>query len=325
MTLLNTNNNPPSPHALVSSRATYSGTLETTTPVDVVRRFAALTTPSIIEFQPGGLRLHLERGKIVGVLGGEPLGQILLAQGIITEVTLSEALRLQGARPLGITLTDAPFRVPQDTVRRALERQIYGVLDKIALEPLSSYAFFRANQAAPLHPRVAVDALAKRDATRHGLDEFGLPLFETWRMGMISDDATLTPDEWALCRLLNGRRTLQQAIERFGALENGTVRARVAAQSLLRRGLLEPSAVAGLRTIVVARKRDIGASYHPPAGMIANLFLRQLDGVSDAYSIALALKVDSDRAAAVLAGLYRDNVVDVITGHLELSRLLEDY
>ncbi|NJK45423.1 MAG: hypothetical protein HC933_15160 [Pleurocapsa sp. SU_196_0] len=34
------------------------------------------------------------------------------------------------------------------------------------------------------------------------------------------------------------------------------MRARIAAQSLMRRGFLEPSAVAGLRTIVLARKRE---------------------------------------------------------------------
>ncbi|NJK45422.1 MAG: hypothetical protein HC933_15155 [Pleurocapsa sp. SU_196_0] len=59
--------------------------------------------------------------------------------------------------------------------------------------------------------------------------------------------------------------------------------------------------------------------------MIANLFLRQLDGVKDAHNVAVSLKIELDRAAAILAGLYRDNVVDVLGGHVELSRLLEEY
>jgi hypothetical protein len=311
------------PQGMETRRATYASSLEGNSFDRVIARFAALTTPSWLEFQPGKLWLHLERGQLVGARGAEPLGQILIAGGAISEISLAEALRLQGNRPLGLTLTDAPFHLPQETVRRALERQVYGVLDSLALMPPERYNFYRAESALPLHPRVPLSALHKRD--RLETDGSGLPLGESWRMGAITASTALSPDEWALCRLLNGRRTLQQAIDRFSALEDGVMRARAAARSLIERGLLEPSAVAGLRTIVVARKREIGASYHPPAGMIANLFLRQLNGLATAYEVMQHLKIEADRAASLLTGLYRDHVVDVVRGHLELSRLLEDY
>jgi hypothetical protein len=308
----------------VATRATYTGPLQNGI-IEVIARFAGLTTPCWLEFHPNGLWLQLERGLLVGSQGGEPLGQLLIAQGVISETMLSEALRLQGERPLGLVLSGAPFDLPAETVRRTLERQLLGVLDKLLLNQPRSYSFYRASSAVPLYPRVAVSAIEKRSALAAGHDDSGLPLHESWRMGALSGDETLTPDEWAVCRMLNGRRTLAQVLERLASLENGLVRGREATQSLFKRGLLEPSAVMGLQTIVLSRKREVGASYHPPAGMIANLFLRQLDGTQDAFRIGSGLKVDPDRAAAIVAGLYRDNVVDVVRGGLELARLLEDY
>jgi hypothetical protein len=311
-------------------RPTFTGDLERGIE-EAVQRFGTMSTPSRLSFEPHGVSLLFERGFLVGSIGGEPLGQILLSQNQINEVTLSEALRVQGNRPLGIVLTEAPFFVEHETIRRALERQTRNVLEKLLASPPTRYSFYRGAPAAPLHPRISAVKL-REQATDVAMPvvapettDQSLPLHDAWRMGSIQTDAVLTPDEWALCRVLNGRRTLAQAIERFAGLENGIPRAHAAVRSLLERNLLEPSAVSGLRTIIVRRKREVGAAYHPPAGMVANLFLRQLDGQSDAYRVAMALKIDADKAASILASLYRDNVVDVIRGQLELNRLLEDY
>jgi hypothetical protein len=313
-------------NASTSNRPTFTGDLERGIE-EAVQRFGTMSTASRLEFHPHGVSLFFERGFLVGCNGGEPLGQILLSRGHINEVTLSDALRLQGNRPLGLVLTEAPFFVEHETVRRALERQTRSVLEKLLAAPPSRYAFFRGSPAAPLHPRIPVAQVLAPMGVGQTVPEpvQELPLHDAWRMGTVVGDAVLTPDEWALCRVLNGRRTLAQAIERFAGLEDGIPRAHRAARALLERNLLEPSAVAGLRTIIAARKREVGASYHPPAGMIANLFLRQLDGVNDAYRVAMALKIDLDRAASILAGLYRDGVIDVVRGQLELNRLLEDY
>ncbi len=306
------------------TRATFSGAL-TGGLMEAIRRFASMTTPFKLEFQPFNLSLHLERGFLVGSSGGEPLGQILLRDATINEAVLSEALRVQNGRSFGMVLSQAPFFVPHQTIRNALERQMRGVIDRLLTSPPTHFSFYRRDVAAPLQPRISVAQLEGRILEPDPLSNETLPLFDAWRMGLIDSSTALTPDEWALCRVLNGRRTLAQALERFAALENGIPRARKAAQSLFERNLLEPSAVAGLRVIVVSRKRDVGAAYHPPAGMIANLFLRQLDGVQDAHRVGAALQLEPDKAAGILAGLYRDAVVDVVRGQLELQRLLEDY
>ena len=312
---------------VTEARATFTGEL-TGGVTEAVQRFKAMSTPARLEFGPVKIGLRLERGILVGATGGEPLGQILLQTSAINEVALSEALRMQRGRLLGIVLTEAPFFVPHETIRRALERQLRGAIDRLLASPPTSFAFYRSDGAAPLHPRINAVLLEGRDdliTNCSSEDKDNLPLFDAWRMAAIDANTVLSPDEWALCRVLNGRRTLAQALERFAAFENGIPRAKQAARSLFERNLLEPSAVAGLRMIVVARKRDVGAAYHPPAGMIANLFLRQLDGVQDAHRVGTALQLEPDKAASILASLCRDNVVDVVRGQLELQRLLEDY
>ena len=62
-----------------------------------------------------------------------------------------------------------------------------------------------------------------------------------------------------------------------------------------------------------------------PAGMVANLFIKMLDGTRDAYSIGEELKLEPDKTAQIIVSLYRDNVATVKQGKSELEKLLDEY
>ena len=57
----------------------------------------------------------------------------------------------------------------------------------------------------------------------------------------------------------------------------------------------------------------------------ANLFLKHLDGLTDAWTIAQKLKFSLEEAATLLVSLYRDGLVDVVRGQRELELLAEEF
>ncbi len=303
-------------------QSTFEGQLERGNAFATLERFSKLITPGWLEFAPSGLALRLHRGAVVGVRGSEPLGTILVGQGILSETELSQALSATGSQNLGQRLLEAPFEVPQSLIRDCLRQQIEGVLDRLQIEPQQRFKFYRADSPSGLYARLELkDFKAKLDFAP------SLQLEDVYRMALMPDETSvqLSLDEWRVCRLLTGRRTLRQVLERSGSDHDGYGRAYKALEVCMARGLLELAAVSGLRTIFLKRKREIPASYHPPAGMVANLFLKNLDGKRDARSIGDELKIEPDKIALIVTGLHRDRVVDVIQGQTELDRLVEDY
>jgi hypothetical protein len=307
-------------------QSTFEGDLEQNDVFATLERFSKLITPGWLEFLPSGLALRLHRGAVVGARGGEPLGTILVGQGILGESEFSEALSsLQANQSLGERLLLAPFSVPKSLIQDCLRQQIEGVIDRLQFEPQQRFKFYRAETPTGLYARLEVKEVVQRKATLDFAPS--LPLEDVYRMALMPDESNiyLSLDQWRVCRLLTGRRTLRQVLERSGSDHDGYARAYKALEAVMARGLLELAAVSGLRTIFLRRKREILASYHPPAGMIANLFLKSLDGTRDARSIGDELKIEPDKIALIVTGLHRDQVVDVIQGQTELNRLIEDY
>ena len=306
-------------------QSTFEGQLERNNAFSAIERFSKLITPGWLEFEPSGLALRLHRSAVVGSRGGEPLGTILVGQGILSESELSEALRVRGQYTLGEMLTQPPYEVPESLLRDCLRQQTEAVIDRLQIESQQRFKFYRAEAPSGLFARLDLRDLQQRKVK---LDfEPSLPLDDAFRMAMLPLEGIvqLSLDEWRVCRMLTGRRTLRQVLERSGSDHDGYAKAYKALESVMNRGLLEVAAVSGLRTIFLLRKREIPASYHPPAGMIANLFLKNLDGKRDARSIGDELKIDPDKIALIVTGLHRDRVVDVVQGQTELNRLVEDY
>jgi hypothetical protein len=310
---------------VLPKQSTFEGQLERNDAFAAIDRFSKLITPGWLEFSPSGLMLRLHRGSVVGSRGGEPLGTILVGQGILSESELSEALKMRGQMSLGLVLTQPPYEVPTSLIKDCLRQQIEGVIDRLQFEPQERFKFYRAESPTGLFARLDLKDLVQRKAKIDFAPS--LPLEDTFRMAIMPDESKiqLTLDEWRVCRLLTGRRTLRQVLERSGSDHDGYARAYQALESVMQRGLLEMSAVSGLRTIFLRRKREIPASYHPPAGMIANLFLKNLDGKRDTRSVGDELNIEPDKIALIVTGLYRDRVVDIIQGETELLRLVEDY
>jgi hypothetical protein len=311
---------------VLPKQSTFDGDLEHNDIFAILERFSKLITPGWLEFLPGGLILRLHRGAVVGARGGEPLGTILVGQGILSESEFSAALgSRQAEQSLGERLLEAPFLVPKSLIQDCLRQQIEGVIDRLQFEPQQRFKFYRADSPSGLYSRIEVKELNQRQLKVDFSST--LQLEEVYRMAQMPDESSiqLSLDEWRVCRLLTGRRTLKQVLERSGSDHDGYARAYKAIEAVLARGLLELAAVAGLRTIFLRRKREIPASYHPPAGMVANLFLKNLDGKRDARSIGDELSIEPDKIALIVTGLHRDRVVDVIQGQTELNRLVEDY
>ncbi|MFN3266962.1 MAG: hypothetical protein ACK41E_08995 [Deinococcales bacterium] len=310
-----------------AARATFEGRLEQQELMVVVERFSRLVTPGWIEFRPGGLALRLHRGAVVGSRGGEPLGAILLGRGMVSELELAQALGLskENGKSLGVVLTERPFFVPESLIQDCLRQQIEGVVDRLEAEQQQYFRFFRANSPTGLYVRLEIQSLKERKQNLAATSN--LPLEEVYRLAIApeEDEVHLSADEWRVCRLLTGRRTLRQVLERSESEQSSYARAHKALESLLRRGLLETSVVSGLRTIFLRRKKEIPASYHPPAGIVSNLFFKNLDGKRDTRAIGDELRLEPDKIALIVAGLFRDGVVEVVQGESELKRLLEDY
>ncbi len=317
------------------AQPTLSGSLAKLAISDFLNSMSQMNTPGWLEFRPSGIRLRLYQGHLVGASGTKfPLGSILVRRGVLTESQLEQALALkrqqaQGTAFLGSILMLEPFNLSRATILDALSTEIMLTVHRLLLEPQERYAFFRADPPPVLHPKVNV---AKALLTSAGVaDEIAvsaLPLDAMMRMVRNPTEGTinLSQDEWRLCSYLNGRRSLRSAMQLVAtSLEDGTRRSHRAAQHLVEHRLIEFAPVMGLSALILAKRKNTGANYHPPASLTANLFVKQIDGVRSARAIAEVLKLHPDRAAQIAVSLFRDNVIEVIEGQFELDLLLEEY
>jgi hypothetical protein len=284
-----------------------------------------------VQFEPNALKLRFLYGEIVGAAGGEPIGSILVRRGAITEAQLVDAMQGQGRRSLGQILTGKPLNLEPDVLVNALETQIKLAVNSLLSEPPMNYALFDETlEILEFSPRVAVqDALTEASSAAAEVEAGVLGLGAILRMKLQSSQphVQLSADQWAVCALLNGRRTLQAVMRHFEITrlslpsESARLRAYRAAVQLFQMGWIEPAAVNGLQTLVM-RKLDV-----PRSGINAKaaIFLDALDGTSSAYQIAVASKIELIDAATIVTNLYRSNFAAVLSGKRELERLLEEY
>jgi hypothetical protein len=317
------------------SQPTLSGSLASVAISEFLTSMSQMNTPGWLEFKPSGIRLRLYQGHLVGASGTRfPLGSILVRRGVLTESQLEQAMAIkrrqaEGHVLLGTVLLLEPFNLSRAAILDALSAEITLTVHRLLIEPQERYGFFRADPPPVLHPKVNV---AKALLTSFGVaDEIAissLPLDAMMRMvrNPIETTIDLSQDEWRLCSYLNGRRSLRSAMQLIASsLEDGTRRSHRAAQHLVEHRLIEFAPVMGLSSLILAKRKQAGANYHPPASLTANLFVKQIDGVRSARAIAGVLNLSPDRAAQIAVSLYRDQVIEVIEGQYELELLLEEY
>jgi hypothetical protein len=281
--------------------------------------------------EPSAIKLRFKAGLIVAAVGAEPLGSILVRRGVLTETQLADAIFVQQQRSLGEVLTKQPFNVAPDALLNALETQVKLAVNLLLSEKPLSFTMLEDEVVAnQFSPQVRVqDALLEASSAAKEVEAGVLALSAVLRMRLqcLRDSVQLTNEQWAVCALLNGRRTLSAVMRHFEvthlslARESARLRAYRAAVQLLQLELIEPAAVNGLQTLVM-RKLNV-----PRTGINAKaaLFLDALDGVQSAYQIAQVNRLELTDAAGVVTNLYRNNFAAVQHGKRELERLLEEY
>lgn len=268
-----------------------------------------------LHLEPSGVTLHLRRGMLDAAQGHEPLGQILLRRGYLTEDTLADALA--GPDLLGQNLIYSGV-LPLDHVQDALRYQAQLALAAALQTPPTRYTLRSAASSLP-EPRAGLGGdvlLAELVA-----DDDLLPLRSAFHIAPTYGDVHLPHQAWQVLRLCNGRRTLERVLAASGL---PPVEARDAVRYLIARRLIVQSAVIGLKLISV-RLKPATSTYQPPAALRANLFLKHLDGLTDAWTIAQKLKFSLEEAATLLVSLYRDGLVEVVRGQRELELLAEEF
>jgi hypothetical protein len=285
----------------------------------------------VVEFEPSNLKLRFLEGDLIGAAGGEPLGSILVRRGDISEAQLVLAIEGQQRRSLGEILTKPPFSMPSTALVSALETQIMLAVNLLLSELPATYAVFEENLERPEHaPRVSLkDALNDASSAAAEVEAGVLALNAVLRMRLqsLKMQVQLTSDQWDVCALLNGRRSLEKVMRHFEvthlsiARESARMRAYRAAVQLFQLGLIEPAAINGLQTLVM-RKLNV-----PRSGINARaaVFLDALDGVKSVYRLAQELKIELTDASSIVTNLYRNNFAAVAQGKRELERLLEEY
>lgn len=268
-----------------------------------------------LHLEPSGVTLHFRRGILDAAQGHEPLGQILLGRGYLTEDVLSAAL--QGADMLGQNLIFSGI-LPLQHIQEALEHQA-----KLALASAlySAPARYTLRSSTAFLPEPRANLGGTRLLTELITRDEHLPLQSAFHIAPAFGDVHVPHEAWQLLRCCNGRRTLERAMQGSGLSPNA---AREAARYLITRRLIVQSAVVGLKLIYV-RLRPATSTYQPPAALRANLFLRHLDGLTDAWTVAQKLRFSLEEAATLLVSLYRDGVVDVVRGRRELELLTEEF
>ncbi len=317
----------------LSREPSLQGSLNHLDIADFLSGVPSLKATGWIEFTPSGIALQFLEGDLIAAKGIEPLGTILLRQNAISEIKLAEALRSANKHSLGDVLTSNPaFGISREVLLTAMRTQIVMAVNTLIIGKQSYFKYFRSDKIPRIYTRIGLQwALLESVAfaDEMGASELGLSTVLRARPDSSLSGVSISGDEWQLLTSLNGRRNLHAALRLFaaGAVEGNSVwlRGYRAALRLYRQGLLELAAVMGLRTIVLQRVRTLNASYHPPAGMVANLFIKMLDGQKNAFEIGIKLNLEPDKIAQIVVALYRDQVAEVVLGTSELERLLDEY
>ncbi len=317
----------------VSRSPSLQGSLNHIATADFLNGVPGLHPTGWMEFQPSGIRLQLLDGDIIGASGCEPLGTILLRRGELSEIDLSQALKLSAGLPLGeVLLNNSQFRVSREALFEAMKTQILLSVNQLILKQQSYFAYYRDDKLPSVYTRVSVQWALLESITladEIGVSELGLSTVLKSRPNSSLSGVSLSGDEWQILTAVNGRRSLQAVLKLFAAdatdSHGSWLRGYRAALRLYRQGLLELAAVMGLRTIILERVRSLSAAYHPPAGMVANLFIKMLDGSRDVYTIGEELRLEPDKTAQIIVSLFRDKVATVKQGQSELEKLLDEY
>ncbi len=262
---------------------------------------------------PQRYRIFLNDGYICAIEGHTPLGQILVQKGYLRERQLAVSLGQHNV--LGYTLLQDGL-VSETQLREALLFQAYQALEDMRQSPPTFYSF-RAQAALP-SPHAAL--------TLKSLSQLSGPPKVVSTSAVLSlaphdSDVRISRTGWELLRWFNGRRTVGRVIELSGL---GAAEAQDSLQQLIEDRLLEPSAISGL-PLIVARLKPATEHRQPPASIRANLFLKHLNGKSSVQEIVERLHYPVEEAALMLTGLYRDGVLDLLSGQHEMQRLLEEY
>jgi hypothetical protein len=305
----------------------FSGDFTAQPWIEQLNSWATSNSSISVFFEPLNLELLLWQGTLVGASGVEPLGEILVRRGIITEQQLYFAMRDQLGRSLGEVLQDEPFQVSRDQIVSALEAQIVLVLQTLFDKPPAKFSAFHLMELPSVHPSLSVNAALVEARGTHEGAYGGVFIEAILRLNPLKHgEITLSEDEWRVCSLVNGRRNLRNVIRLFqisdasGSRFSAWSRAHRAATRLFEAGWLEYAAVHGLRTIVL-RHRKSGYEPHPKA----QVFLEALDGQTTAAEVAARVRLEPVETARILTALLRDDRVAIVKGQSEIDRLLEEY
>ncbi len=317
----------------MSRTPSLQGSLNHIATTDFLSGVPSLQATGWMEFMPSGIRLQLLEGDIIGASGCDPLGTILVRRGELTEIQLAQALKLAANEPLGEVLLNNPeYKISRETLFEAMKTQILLAVNQLVLKQQTYFAYYRNDQLPRVYTRVSMQWALLESVTladEIGISELGLSTVLRSRPNSSLSGVTMSGDEWQILTAINGRRSLQAVLKLFAADSTDSrgswLRGYRATLRLFRQGLLEFAAVMGLRTIILERVKSLSAAYHPPAGMVANLFIKMLDGSRDAYSIGEELKLEPDKTAQIIVSLFRDNVATVKQGQSELEKLLDEY
>jgi hypothetical protein len=288
-----------------------------------------------ISFVPSEISLEIDEGYLVGCRGTESLGMILVRRRLLSEDALRRALAEAQGRPLGQVLLDAPYNLSHGELQDALVTQALLAIKVVTLSPQVAYRVHALNMPSENHPKLSLElALLEARFISDEMLRHALPLDVALRARrmVLGQGIVLEPDEWCLLSLLNGRRSLRTAMTIMETMIHaanpgdggGWLRGFRAAVNLLKRGLLESSAVEGLHTLTMKRSTQDNPAIFP-ADVKPNLVLASLDGVRTAAEIAQTLRFSPEMMAQTLVRLYRDRVIELVHGRTELERLLEEY
>jgi hypothetical protein len=312
------------------SNTTIEGKLHHLASGDLLAGLAHLASDGWLEFQPSQIKLSFAGGCLIGASGAEPLGQILMRRGVLGETELQLALKEAKLRGVGLGQVLLGHElVSAAGLQAALTTQILIAVNTLLLMPQKRFRWTASDQTPQLHaPQLSIErALLDAATASDELAAGPLPLDAALRLTPQPERVgVLSINEWRLIALVNGRRGLRSMLRRMDDGQGtGWLTAYRAATSLHQRGLIEFAQVQGLQTIILARQKEVRASYHPPAGMVASLFLKKLNGERNCFEIAQGLNLSEEEAAKIITALYRDGVIEIISGKTEVERLLEEY
>ncbi|WP_407572850.1 hypothetical protein [Deinococcus altitudinis] len=159
---------------------------------DLLLHVVSRRITATLRILPTGMKLHVSQGALLAVEGGEPLGQLLLSQGTITEDILAAALRLPG--PLGQALL-ARQQVSRDALSAALTQQARVGLTMAMYTPYDTCELLELTPLPSPHAEISastmlLDALA--DET--------LPSAISFHLTASREAVTLSADDWCLLR-----------------------------------------------------------------------------------------------------------------------------